>query len=451
VTTLEGFDLLVVGGGMAGMSAAAQAADQGARVVVCEAANRLGGTALLSTGNVWTVDTEDAFHRADPDGDVRLWRTVRDGLFPSLGWLAGLDVEVGDRHRASSSSLYDPPPVGRNVDVEGFMQRAERLVERAGGWVLRRTSVARLEQQEDGAVAGAVLVDRNSADTVAVATSSAVLSTGGFQSSPEIVSRYFGPARAAALAVRSNEDSRGDGLRLGTDAGGARTDDMDRFYGVVLAAVERRLTEADFRALVLHPAVIGVAFAADGHRFVDESSGAVPLADGVARQGRAVLVLGSSMRDEAARRLGVSLEDVLGAAADSGARVAGPSDVVDLGRRVAAWGYDGPSLTASLAAYDAALESGLDLQVPRSRFRLPVGSGGVMAVEIQAAMTSTYGGLRTDVTARVLRPDGSAIPGLFAAGVDQGGYNVSGYVGGLSRALVFGRVAATTALGAPAP
>jgi succinate dehydrogenase/fumarate reductase flavoprotein subunit len=226
---------------------------------------------------------------------------------------------------------------------------------------------------------------------------------------------------------------------------------MDRFYGVVLAAVKRRLTEADFRALVLHPAVIGVAFAADGHRFVDESSGAVPLADGVARQGRAVLVLGSSMRDEAARRLGVSLEDVLGAAADSGARVAGPSDVVDLGRRVAAWGYDGPSLTASLAAYDAALESGLDLQVPRSRFRLPVGSGGVMAVEIQAAMTSTYGGLRTDVTARVLRPDGSAIPGLFAAGVDQGGYNVSGYVGGLSRALVFGRVAATTALGAPAP
>jgi succinate dehydrogenase/fumarate reductase flavoprotein subunit len=90
VTGVEAFDLLVVGGGMAGMAAAAQAAELGARVAVCEVADQLGGTALLSTGNVWTVDTAEAFRTADPDGDPSLWRAVRAGLFDSLEWVASL-------------------------------------------------------------------------------------------------------------------------------------------------------------------------------------------------------------------------------------------------------------------------------------------------------------------------------------------------------------------------
>jgi fumarate reductase flavoprotein subunit len=63
-------------------------------------------------------------------------------------------------------------------------------------------------------------------------------------------------------------------------------------------------------------------------------------------------------------------------------------------------------------------------------------------------VTHTIGGLRIDARAHVLREDGSAIEGLYAAGADVGGIATGGYASGLAAALVFGRIAARAALGA---
>ena len=151
------FDLLVVGGGMAGMSAAAEAACQGARVVVCEVADRLGGTALLSTGNVWTVQTPEAFRQADPDGDETLWQVVgSNDLEESLEWVSSLGVAVHQRHRASSSSTYDPPPIGRNVDIEAYMARSRRAVESAATGGLNGTTVVDLHTSAGAVVGGSI-------------------------------------------------------------------------------------------------------------------------------------------------------------------------------------------------------------------------------------------------------------------------------------------------------
>lgn len=70
-----------------------------------------------------------------------------------------------------------------------------------------------------------------------------------------------------------------------------------------------------------------------------------------------------------------------------------------------------------------------------------------LAVRVYAAVTHTIGGLRIDDRARVLREDGSPVGGLHAAGADAGGIFTGGYGSGLAAALVFGRVAAETALG----
>ena len=61
-------------------------------------------------------------------------------------------------------------------------------------------------------------------------------------------------------------------------------------------------------------------------------------------------------------------------------------------------------------------------------------------------MTHTIGGLRIDDRARVLDEDGRPVPGLLAAGADAGGIFNGGYGSGLAAALVFGRIAAETAL-----
>lgn len=69
-----------------------------------------------------------------------------------------------------------------------------------------------------------------------------------------------------------------------------------------------------------------------------------------------------------------------------------------------------------------------------------------LAVRVYAAVTHTIGGLRIDERARVLREDGTPVPGLHAAGADAGGVFTGGYGSGLAAALVFGRRAAETAL-----
>ena len=69
-----------------------------------------------------------------------------------------------------------------------------------------------------------------------------------------------------------------------------------------------------------------------------------------------------------------------------------------------------------------------------------------VAIRVHAAVTHTIGGLRIDERARVLAGGGAPVPGLLAAGADVGGIFTGGYGSGLAAALVYGRIAAETAL-----
>ena len=67
-------------------------------------------------------------------------------------------------------------------------------------------------------------------------------------------------------------------------------------------------------------------------------------------------------------------------------------------------------------------------------------------MRVVAAITHTIGGLKVDERARVLSSDGTAVPGLYAAGVDVGGVASGGYASGLAQALVLGLAAAEEAV-----
>jgi succinate dehydrogenase/fumarate reductase flavoprotein subunit len=75
-------DLLVIGAGMAGMTAAGRAAEMGARVIVIEKAASIGGSAALSLGDLWTATSAEQLAYQD-NGDPRLHRVVID-TYPDL-------------------------------------------------------------------------------------------------------------------------------------------------------------------------------------------------------------------------------------------------------------------------------------------------------------------------------------------------------------------------------
>jgi succinate dehydrogenase/fumarate reductase flavoprotein subunit len=111
-------DLLVVGGGMAGMTAASYAAHHGATVIVVEKGHEIGGSAVLSGGGLWTVADLDTFMRVNPEGDSELGRVLVDQYAVVAEWIESTGATISER---------------RPVDaIHGFAAwRGRRRVERA--------------------------------------------------------------------------------------------------------------------------------------------------------------------------------------------------------------------------------------------------------------------------------------------------------------------------------
>jgi hypothetical protein len=133
-----------------------------------------------------------------------------------------------------------------------------------------------------------------------------------------------------------------------------------------------------------------------------------------------------------------------------------------------AWGLPPRQVVETVRGFNAAVNAGNTglLQPARRGNHFPVAQPPFTAALVRAAITFTCGGLRADLDMRVLRRAASvsmlplvtaspgelqvaAIPGLYAAGCDVGGFSTNGYMGGLAQALVTGRTAGASAAAAP--
>ena len=217
-----------------------------------------------------------------------------------------------------------------------------------------------------------------------------VLATGGFP---------IRLARERGLAVRSNPWSEGDGLELGLTVGAATTPGMDEFYGRAMPAPPARWGEEEF---VDHAQLYGHLA-----RVFDEGGEEIAVDDQDWSE--------NGLVQEIARR---------------GGRAWFVVDPSNLGRETL-YGTVAEVLERGRSAGGTVEERD---------------DGGV-AVHVAAAVTHTIGGLVTDERTRVLSQAGTPIEGLYAAGVDAGGWSTGGYASGLAAALVFGRMAAEESAG----
>jgi fumarate reductase flavoprotein subunit len=228
-----------------------------------------------------------------------------------------------------------------------------------------------------------------------------VLATGGF------AARL---ARERQLLLRANRWSEGDGLAYGLRRGADLSSGMDEFYGRNLPGPVR---EGDF---------VGASQLYAAHALVLDDRGAeffpgepswseTDLVQATARQPGAAAWY---VLDQRALRQEVRYGTV--------------ATLVERAREL------GGEVRAA---------EELPFVVPPSP---KLADPPFLAVRVRAAATHTIGGLRVDEAARVLRPDGDPVPGLYAAGADAGGIFTGGYGSGLAAALVLGRVAAETAV-----
>jgi succinate dehydrogenase/fumarate reductase flavoprotein subunit len=405
-------DLLVVGGGIAGMAAGARAIELGFEVVVAEKGDEVGGSAALSAGIVWTAPDVEVARRVAPDGDPALLRALVEGFDAAIERVRDAGVAVSERWTGQMGF-----GVAHHVDVGALLAHWRAAL---GDAVLTRTAVRELVVDADGAVRGAVLTRSD----VEVAARAVLLATGGFQGDRELVGRLIGSG-AERMPVRSNPGSVGDGMRLGRAAGASLSRSLSAFYGHLIPDRLDRFDAADYLPLTQYHSNRSILVNVQGHRFTDESRGDEVSNQLVLREpeARAVLICDERVRREHA--VGPpyphgQVVDRFAAAAEAGGRLVHAESTAKLAARVSEWGVDGSELRHTLADADSLREPPFH------------------ALAVAPCITFTFGGLPVDADGRVLGPDGTWIRNLYAAGADAGGLQGPGYVGGLALGLVFG-------------
>ena len=221
-----------------------------------------------------------------------------------------------------------------------------------------------------------------------------ILATGGFQGNAELVAEHIHPA--GSLRLRANPWSSGDGMRYALARGAELSAGLDEFYG-------RNMPDASFSEAQF-----------------------VPLAQLYGRFARVYNERGEEFFDG---EVSWSENDLVQATAQQ------PD--------ARAWYLlDDDALAQSVRERKVAHIVALaPTRVDPAELPFPAPAGARVAVRVSPGITHTIGGLRVDERARVVGVDG-----LFAAGADVGGISTGGYASGLAAALVFGRIAAESAL-----
>lgn len=428
----DAFDVIVVGSGIAGSSAAATAARAGARVALLEKSPTLGGSAALSAGMLWTAPSYDALRRRIPLGDAALGARL----------IADFDDAIAEVRATGARVAAEPTTnimtfgIGYSTDIHAILAACRDAVTDAGGVIVVGAPVRELIV-EGGAVVG-VRADRD------YRAASVVLATGGFGRDPEMLARYVGP-NADNLVYRSHAGNVGDGVRLARAGGAGGSRANASFYGHLIPWPLPAFEPEHYLPYSQYYSGETIFVNLRGERFVDETLGDEIINQAVVHEpsSRGVLIFDERVHLTEARQEpfpGLGATDRFETAKQAGGLWASADTLPELIAQIAAWGVDPAALQRTLDDYAA---GGHTSGVP-VRGRAPQ-TAPFHALMVQPSITFTFGGVPISVDGEALDPDGRPLAGLYVAGADVGGLSNIGYAGGLAPAYITGRWAGRSA------
>lgn len=453
-------DVVIVGGGLAGLTTAARASELGCSVIVLEA----GGGAHYPCN---TRYSGGVFHLAFTDlasppealcaaigatlqgtgdaewADLLAWNAGR-----FVGWLKEGGTVFQKTAVAWQSHILSPSRavaagqdwMGRGPDV--LLNRLGDAIRARDGRILNETRGLQLVMDGLRCVG---IEAMSGGKTIRLDARNVVLADGGFQANLELLSRHIA-GRPRAVKQRGGASGMGDGLTMAQTVGAAISD-LNRFYGHLLCRDAMTndnvwpYPELDALALA------GLVVDASGRRITDEGVGGVALANAIASLPDplcATAIFDVRIWEGPGASARIAANPAL---ANAGGTIHRADTLAELAAKA---GIDAAELSSTVAAHNAALENGTmaHLAPPRSTDRhrpMPIATAPFMAIPLCAGITYTMGGIRVDGCCRVLRAAGGHFEGLYAAGSTTGGFEGGphvAYIGGLTRAGVQGLLAA---------
>lgn len=456
---MSDYDVIVVGAGGAGMSAAIRAADAGAKVAIVEASDRPGGSTALAGGYVFASDTSQQKEQGIEDSPEHmaeyilelngdsipedLVRKVSDEAPVALSWLMEIGVEYPAGLISSANGRMTPrthAPIGMGAKI------AERLdfeVSKRDIDVAFNSRVDRLATNDSGEVTGVYIGDQ------LISAKAVIIACGGVGGDLDLVHQMLPKSRRVGdwLWYVGAETNRGDGLRMSQEAG-AQICGKDSGLFLLTPDFHR-----DFE--VLGPGWAILVNSA-GKRVVNEDGGYWELSEALEAEDDATgfYIFDHAQLENAepdpriadAYRAGmISLSWVaqtLKEQLEKGNIIQGES-ISELAGTI---GVDGESLETTVNRYNAQVEKGTDDDFGKSGGNLQkISQGPFYAVKVMPALAVVMGaGPAIDEHGRVVSESGSVIPGLYAAGEVTGNVYGKYYVGSgyaIASTIGMGRIA----------
>ena len=453
-------DIVVVGGGTSGSAAAAQAAELGAKVILVEKSARIGGSGALSTG---PLSINSKFQTAlGQQGDQQAvfekfeelvhWSN-KAGVFSKFlqksgstaDWLAANGFEWAENSLMSIPKQYGVTGVGYkedSVSSMGVYNSFQKLVSKVDT-ILTETTATSIITDEQGNAVG-ITAEKYDGTKVEIRAKAVIMATGGYGGNKELLKEKTG----YPYALFGLKQNVGEGFNMMKAVGAAEKNAS--MISTHLVGVSGTITGFDAfdtnipYALMITPSLMQVN--TRGERFASETvsqdemlMGSVYHAaqgdlyytliskaqtDKLAKDGSKAIGMDSkpgtfSFRGQAVKPdvAMPNIENVLNAAVEQGLAYKGNT----LEELAVNAGMDIKTLKANVERYNQLSEQGKDLDFYKdSKYMSSLGNEGpYYAIKGQPEIYGTLGCVDVDANGQVLRPDGSVIGGLYAAGVES--------------------------------
>ena len=485
-------DVVVVGAGGAGMTAAITAAAEGKSVVILESQSMVGGNSVRATGGMnagktvyqdenefgesagvektlktaaekyadnetitalaKTVSEQWAAYQANPTGyfdsvelmeldtmiggkginDPELVETLCANSADAIDWLDehGITLHnVSSFGGASVKRIHRPVNAeGKTVSVGSYMIPLLQENCEKAGVKMMLDTTATEILTDANGAAVGVKATGASGETVTVNAKAVVLASGGFGANLDMVVKY--KPELKGFMTTNAPGIQGQGIEM-AEAIGAATVDMDQIQ--IHPTVEANTAALITEGLRGDGAVL---INAEGKRFIDEvGTRDVVSAAEIAQTGSySWLVVDQAM---------VDASSVIQGYIKKGYTVTGET-YEELGK---AMGVDAAAFAETMEKWNGYVEAKNDPDFGRTSFANPLNTAPYYAVKVTAGVHHTMGGLKINANTEVLNEKGEVIPGLFAAGEVTGGVHGANRLGGNAVAdfTVFGRIAGAAA------
>lgn len=448
-------DVVIIGGGGAGLSAAISAHQNGATVLVFEKMARVGGNTIISGAAYNAVDTkrqtaqgiEDSIEKhytqtyegGDKEGNPELIRTLVENAPTTLEWLEGLDMKFKDEVFTVLGGLWPRAhapvkPLGTGF-VETYMSYIDKNKDDME--VLVNTEANELIM-ENGKVVGVKAVGPNG-NIIAKATKGVIIASGGFGANVEMRDKYNTKwGKLTNIKTTNQPGATGDGYIMAEKIG-ANLLGMEDIQLLPMGDPKTGSLSGNIEQGVENRIFVNK----EGNRFVDEGGRRDVMTKALFEQKDAymwvVLDKHSYPTEDIKNHFNESIEELV----EQG-RAYKADTLEDLAKQI---GVDPVNLTKSVAVFNKAVETKVPDVFGRKLFADKIDTAPFYAGARVPTVHHTMGGIEINLNAQVIDKNGKIIPGLYAAGETTGGIHGANRLGGnaLADINVFGKIAGKSA------